>query len=394
MQRFGRCNRYGECGETGADVFWVDLPDAAARPFTSGDFESARAILRNIFACGPSDLVNIPPSAPPRGAVIRRRDLLDLFDTDPDLSGFDVDVSLYVRDADDTDVRLFWRHVEKGGPPDDAPVREELCPAPVGGAKELLERKGVRAWRWDALTKQWRSTDAEEVFPGMTLWVDAKCGSYDAEKGSDPAARMPVEPIVVPSAAMEPAFGGDRDTTAGVRVSLRKHSTHAREQMEWLVQQLKLGDDFDCRLVEAAIWHDLGKAHKVFKARCGLAADAPPLAKTPAYNWRSTEGANREFFRHELASALGYLANRQWEEDVSLVAYLIAAHHGKVRMRLRALPKERCAEAGKLFARGIVDGDVLPETMLDGINVPETTLDLDIMQLGEGRYGPSWSART
>jgi len=28
-------------------------------------------------------------------------DDIDLFDTDPDLSGFDVDVSLYVRDAND-----------------------------------------------------------------------------------------------------------------------------------------------------------------------------------------------------------------------------------------------------------------------------------------------------
>lgn len=396
VQRFGRCNRYGECNETGADVFWVDLPDGAARPYAPGDFESARAILGNLLACGPSDLANIPPYAPPRGAVIRRRDLLDLFDTDPDLSGFDVDVSLYVRDADDTDVRLFWRHVEKGGPPDDAPapVREELCPAPIGGTKELLKRKEVRAWRWDALARQWRSTDQEEVFPGMILWVDAKCGGYDTEQGFDPEGTMSVEPVLVPNREAEQPFGCDSETAAKASVSLRKHSVHAREQMEWLAQQLKLGADFDSRLVEAAIWHDLGKAHKVFKARCGLAPDALPLAKTPAYNWRSADKRNREFFRHELGSALGYLANRQWEEDASLVAYLIAAHHGKVRMRLRAMPRERCAEAGVLFARGIVDGNVLPETALDGINVPATRLDLDIMQLGEGRCGPSWSART
>ncbi len=79
---------------------------------------------------------------------LRKRDLFDLFDTDPDLSGFDVDVSLYVRDTDDTDVRLFWRPVEHAAPPEDAPApsRDELCPAPIGGAKNLVERKNVRAW--------------------------------------------------------------------------------------------------------------------------------------------------------------------------------------------------------------------------------------------------------
>ena len=105
-------------------------------------------------------------------------------------------------------------------------------------------------------------------------------------------------------------------------------------------------------------------------------------------------GVNREFFRHELASALAYLAYHDWDEEASLAAYLIAAHHGKMRMRLRALPNERPGEAGNLFARGVVDGDVLPETILDAMTIPVTILDLDIMQLGEGRCKSSWQART
>ena len=62
-------------------------------------------------------------------------------------------------------------------------------------------------------------------------------------------------------------------------------------------------------------------------------------------------------------------------------------------MRLRALPNERRAEGGRLFARGVWDGDKLPQTDLGGTIVPETVLDLDLMQLGEGRFGRSWSAR-
>jgi CRISPR-associated endonuclease/helicase Cas3 len=47
-----------------------------------------------------------------------------------------------------------------------------------------------------------------------------------------------------------------------------------------------------------------------------------------------------------------------------------------------------------LFARGVWDGDALPDTDLGAVIAPATTLDLDIMQLGEGPRGPSWSART
>jgi CRISPR-associated endonuclease/helicase Cas3 len=38
---------------------------------------------------------------------LRRKDLLDLFDTTPDLCGNDLDISRYIRDGDDTDVQVF-----------------------------------------------------------------------------------------------------------------------------------------------------------------------------------------------------------------------------------------------------------------------------------------------
>ena len=328
--------------------------------------------------------------------MIRKRDLIDLFDTDPDLSGFDVDVSLYIRDADDTDVRLFWRKVDADGPTSEeaTPFSGELCPAPIGNAKKLLRRKGVRAWVWDTLLAQWRAVDKDSVFPGMTLMLDAACGGYDPEKGFDPAAKNTVEPAPASSGQeADRAIDNDEDTKIGVRVSLAKHSLHARDEAARLASQLEVTDFERDILVESALWHDLGKAHDVFKARCGLGQQDTPLAKTPDYEWRGTDERNRPCFRHELASALAYLANRDWKQEADLPAYLIAAHHGKVRMRLRALPNEKHAEDGRLFARGVWDGDKLPRTDLGDMIVPETKLDLDIMQLGEGRLGPSWSAR-
>jgi CRISPR-associated endonuclease/helicase Cas3 len=79
------------------------------------------------------------------------------------------------------------------------------------------------------------------------------------------------------------------------------------------------------------------------------------------------------------------------------VAYLIAAHHGKVRMSLRAIPEEKepTKPFGPRFARGVWEGETLPEVMIAGREtVPATRLRLDLMELGEGAMGPSWTART
>jgi CRISPR-associated endonuclease/helicase Cas3 len=82
------------------------------------------------------------------------------------------------------------------------------------------------------------------------------------------------------------------------------------------------------------------------------------------------------------------------EENADLVAYLIAAHHGKVRLSLRAIPDEKGPD-NQRFARGIWEGDELPEVMIDGREtVPATRLRLDLMELGEGEMGQSWTART
>jgi CRISPR-associated endonuclease/helicase Cas3 len=75
-----------------------------------------------------------------------------------------------------------------------------------------------------------------------------------------------------------------------------------------------------------------------------------------------------------------------------LVAYLAAAHHGKVRLSIRALPDEDKPEtAGTKFARGIHDGDTLPEVRLGDAVKPALPLNLEPMLLGQSAAGePSW----
>jgi CRISPR-associated endonuclease/helicase Cas3 len=84
--------------------------------------------------------------------------------------------------------------------------------------------------------------------------------------------------------------------------------------------------------------------------------------------------------------------------EFDLLLYLVAAHHGKVRMSLRGTPDERGEQRQ---ARGVRDNDELPPVVLPGLDAgttvaaPRVSLHLDPMELGLGfRYGRSWRERT
>src|SRR5690606_38265819 len=141
-------------------------------------------------------------------------------------------------------------------------------------------------------------------------------------------------------------------------------------------------------------WHDLGKLHPVFQSsmyRCRPPVDpARPLAKSDC---GGAMRHGRRFFRHELASMLAWLAQHDGEPNADLIAYLILAHHGKVRMSLRAMPNEQADASVKRYARGIYEGDSLPALQFDNEYSAATTLRLALMEIGLGEQGPSWSER-
>ena len=123
VQRFGRCNRFGERAE--AIVRWAK--PAKALPYEQDEVDDAVATLRSIEGggVGPDDLQHIdaPLRMPPRRFVIRRRDFLGLFDTAPDLTGLDLDVSRFIRDGDDLTGLLAWRPIGLTIPGEDTPLR-------------------------------------------------------------------------------------------------------------------------------------------------------------------------------------------------------------------------------------------------------------------------------
>ncbi|MDR7409711.1 MAG: CRISPR-associated helicase Cas3' [Armatimonadota bacterium] len=418
VQRFGRCNRFGD--HAAGEVWWVDLADREAPPYAPEELSEARARLAALegSSVSPEALEGLGPGRPPAVRyVVRRPDLLDLFDTEPDLAGNDVDVSRFIRDDADVDVQVFWRQWEGEAPAPDLPgaAPDELCPVPVWEVREFLFPRGRRAegsagYVWDHLDRQWRRlVSQEDLRPGLVVLLPAEAGGYRPETGWDGERTDPVEPLVA-AAPPGPEEGMDDEPpeeVAGAWVALSDHLVHAERQLQELVATVVPGVEPWVRkaLEAAARWHDVGKAHEVFqRALLAPLSDEERAACAQTLWAKSAVGRRLDFerrhFRHELASALALLAAPSQVhglegDELDLAAYLVAAHHGKVRMALRSLRGERRPpEPGLRFARGVWDGDRLGPLQLDGVTVPALTLDLSVMEAGRGADGrPSWSER-
>lgn len=396
VQRFGRCNRYGEHEQTGARVLWVDIEaEADAKPYTEEALRSARQRLQSLDSVSAGQLP--PPEEPrPLCAVLRRKDLLDLFNTDPDLTGFDVDVSDFIRDSDTPGLQIFWRDFD-GDPnkpePQPPPARNELCPVSIAQARAYAERPGVALWQWDSLDRSWARLAAARIpRPGMTLMARAADGGYDAGLGFTPELKRPSVPLVPTAAAgrEQEGFSDDWRSRQTLPVGLPDHLGHVARHADQLCVAVAESAN-RVQVVRAGRWHDVGKAHPVFDRTMHTCSEAPQgfLAKSP-----SRGRHERPYFRHELASMLAWLAQHDGEPDADLIAYLIAAHHGKVRMSLRAMPGEQAPPGTHRFARGVHEGDALPELHFDGECSEALTLKLALMEMGLGEQGPSWVERS
>ena len=400
VQRFGRLNRVGE--HAAARAFWVDLDTRdgdLCLPYEREALELARSRLAKLRDVGPESLATVGKDKEAVALpVIRSKDVLELFDTEPDLAGHDIDVSRYVRATDVRDVQVAWRKVGKDGPQEDAAElqRDELCSVPIDGLRRLT--KGHKVWRFDSLRRSWEAIDRDRLIPGMTVVLDVAVGGYDAELGFTGDKSDVPSPLEV--SGDEPDSDDSDALTYGAAdyITLKMHAEDTAEEMARLLRELSelvAPEAAPEELIEAARWHDAGKGHPAFQAMLVSALpsadprrDGGPWAKSDGRRGARNE---RRFFRHELASALAWLnAGKS-----SLGAFLIAAHHGKVRLSIRARPGEqRPADAPEnaRFAHGVCDGDVLPELNLGGgTTVSRQELSLACMELGAP--GPSWAER-
>jgi CRISPR-associated endonuclease/helicase Cas3 len=393
VQRLGRCNRAGEYAES--DVLWLDAGELsadargmkAAAPYAVEDLSATRQALLGLVgtSLSPSALEEIAvDEVADEPVVLRRRDLLDLFDTAADLSGMDVDIAPYIRPDDDRSVAVFFREVEVRAPLHDEalPIRDELVSVPIGS---LGER-----WMWlhDHIDGVWLPVFRRDVRPGATVLLAAQQGGYEPRVGWRPNSKAPVEPVsgarTPPAAA---ALGGDPGSSGDAPVELLTHLQDVQEEVMQLAGMLDLPERLRDALSQAAALHDIGKAHAVFQATLRTSMDGDGGDRLWAKSGRrGGPGHARRHFRHELASALAVRAAAGSLPSADpLIPYLVAAHHGRIRLSIRPGPDEprpRDAPSDARFALGIVEGEHLPACETPLGHLEETELRLGCMELG------------
>lgn len=406
VQRMGRCNRTGNDGP--GTVYWIDLEEKLSAPYGAEELSFARDQLGELRgqSVSPRDLeqfkTRVGFTLPfEHTHVLRRRDLLDLFDTAPDLSGNDIDIQRFVRGSDpETDVQVFWRKLdhEPPGAEEPAPHRDELCSVPVRQIQDFLDSQASKSRRragyvWDHLDEAWVRLDPQRVRPGMTILLPDDLGGYDWDHGAGsgqgwhPGSSVPVG-VRQRNGLGEEGPGSDPlSAFPGPPLTIAQHTEHVCAELSGLLAALPI-DKFwrDC-LVKSARWHDLGKAHAAFQQ--AMQAANPSLASDQ--HWaksgvRARLRHGRRHFRHELASALA-----AWQQGLPFaVAYLVASHHGRVRLAIRALPTEDPPSSpDTLYAMGVHHGDTLDAVSLGTDSSAPLSLDLTPMQLGGER---SWTA--
>lgn len=432
VQRAGRCNRDGKARD--ATLLWADPP----KPAPYGDIDVGAAADRfdalEAQSLSTEQLLAQAPTItgpPVIHQVLRRRDVLELFDTLPDLSGSDIDISRFIRDADDRDIAVAWLAFDEGRPDPNQhlPRASARCPVPIADKKHLA---GRGAWRFDHLAVRdgpgdskidgaWVKCRSGDLRPGMVVVLDSTTGGYDPEIGWAPKSRAPVDPI-------DPVLASDADDIDPNVDTAVGNDPLSMQRPEWVSLTQHLADvELEATAIDAAIeppglsaeqrraailaarLHDLGKAHPVFVDTLRAAADDPDErveADRTGPPWAKSGGSRsnrhaRPFFRHELASALALLDDGHVvidsEAEKDLIIYLVAAHHGRIRLGFRSLPGEyqpRGELGVRTVALGIVDGEMLPEVQVPGATVPASMLHLSVMRLGNDAAGnPSWAAR-
>ena len=419
VQRAGRCNRDGKV--TDARMLWMRPPPRSG-PYDEEDMESAEEALSGLpDVVTPRVLtsVDVPTRIPPL-PTLRRRDLVELFDTEPDLGGNYVDVGRFIRDSDDRDVMVLWREVQEGKLVSDiGPAAAELCRVPIGQLRRFLQKPGWRAFQAVPRERQrWTRLYVGDLRPNLTVALDVTAGGYTPEMGWSPTSKKSVPAVPepasqVPSDQLDQHVGDDPKSTGNpdaLWLTLKEHLEDTGAVAVGMVDAF--GPlDLSPPVVEAAClaakYHDLGKVHDVFQDAIRTTHadgdDDPPGSEVMLAKGGSKRGLrySRRHFRHGLVSALMLLGpERALLEGVAepdLVVYLAAAHHGRVRLGVRRLEDERCPSENTDcdIALGVVDGDKVRA----GVEIPGSLTrggSVSLTHIGLGSDDgpvPSYTAR-
>lgn len=341
VQRFGRAARWGGSSE----ITIVDFEpgdDKKAAPYAKIQLDAARTALDMLTDVSPLSLERFEEEHPELldllypydpTHLLLQNELEELFDTSPDLSGSDIDISRFIRSGDERDLQVFWMAVAPKAEPekDVQPSRDALCSVPFLKARDWLcgkesssqraprLKKDMRAWVWDWLDGNWRRAERRDLYPGATVLVSSDSGGYVETHGWAPESKRTVEPVPGAQLRADDRAGAAQEDES---LSAYPYQTIAVHGQEAAFQLRTLGEALSPHLVPLfdliGRWHDLGKGHPAFNDSI-MDVDGRParrdLAKAPAHAWRRSESMypmngepRRAGFRHELASTLALFA--------------------------------------------------------------------------------------
>ena len=417
VQRAGRCNRDGEMID--AQMLW--MRPKTPHPYRDDELDVAEKALNGLpDVATPAVLsaATVQKQLDPL-PTLRRRDLVELFDTLPDLSGNDIDVGRFIRDSDDRDVMVLWREVTDGVPsPDTGPSTEELCRVPIEEVRRFVRNRTTTAFIAGPLApndRRWSPIPAGDIRPNLTILLNTAVGGYTPEFGWDKSSKKRVTPDPSTEASHDQhdsRIGDDptSSTSSVPWITLRDHLEDTEAATTEMVRNfgaLNLSSSAIEAARLAARYHDLGKAHPVFQEAIRQ-TQADGDRRPPELSVTLAKGGNKKdfrysqrFFRHGLVSALMLLGPENHLLDgvieADLVVYLAAAHHGRVRLGVRRLEDERppSDKKDRDVALGVVDGDEVPSSVeIPGDITLGGPLNLAHVGMGSGDIPvPSYTAR-
>ena len=342
VQRFGRCNRKGE---DDSKVYFIRLAEKQHVPYEQKHMSSSEEILDQTTnkSISPNDIPEIDETVV-HELVIRKSDLMRLFDTTPDLSGSHTDVSRFVRSLETTnDVSVLWREWDEKQLPKHRVRPEEICNVPISEIREFMKKQSM--WRYDYLDGDWQKVNG--VYPGQTFLIHVKSGGYTEELGWDVKSNdivTKVEKNLADGSKIDKTIEESHDSDDSSQnmgwITLDDHTVHVIDKTKKILENIKHLTELKDVMITVAKYHDIGKAHRIFQNTM-LKNSNDKISKDELWAKRSGNARHgRKNFRHEAASALAFLKMNTASKEKDLMAYLIASHHGKVRISMRTLPKK------------------------------------------------------
>ena len=341
VQRFGRCNRYGETDDADIHVITLKSGNKSPKypPYEDADVERSAKIVNKNKGTAIS-AVSVQVEKMPditHEHVVRKPHIADLFDTTPDAHGSYTDISRYVRSIENThDVNVFWREWKNDKQVPRMIEDGDSCSVPVWDIKDSKKKKRS-TYLYDHVQGEWNKISQGDIKPGQTILLRCNEGGYSKEEGWSPESSTYVEPI------SDKQKGSDRmgqDPADHKMITLEDHTANVVGEMERILSKIRhIDKSLKSALSDAAALHDIGKAHELFQNRIAK----PPGHKDTIYaKYGGSSSSRGPFFRHEAASSLAILeVNGDKNPACNLVAYIIATHHGKVGMAMRPVHPAR-----------------------------------------------------